>query len=158
SQLGVRVTLKQKEIKIVREDLKKHDFIVARGSWFGDYGDPLTFLETSRSGDGNNDRAYSNPAYDRLLEQAGQEPDTAKRFEILRQAEELLLEESPLVPVYQYVEIYMFDPHKLTGVSPHPRHKQQMFMFDILGDGKGPDVPVEMRKGKSSLFSAEPRP
>lgn len=145
-QLGVHVTLKQKEIKIVREDLKKHDFIVARGSWFGDYGDPLTFLETSRSDDGNNDRAYNNPAFDALLDDAGKETDPAKRLDILRRAEDLLLQDSPLLPVYQYVEIYMFDPHKLTGVSPHPRHKQQLFMLDVLGDGKGPEKPVEMRR------------
>lgn len=145
-QLGVRVALKQKEIKIFKEDLKKHNFIVGRGSWFGDYGDPLTFLETSRTGDGNNDRAYSSPKFDALLEASGNESDPARRLEILRQAEALLLEESPLLPIYQYVEIYMFDPHRLTGVSPHPRHKQQLFMLDVLGDGKGPEKPVEMRR------------
>jgi oligopeptide transport system substrate-binding protein len=146
SQLGVTVTLKQKEIKIVREDLKKHDFIVARGSWFGDYGDPLTFLETSRSDDGNNDRSYNSKEFDALLEAAGNEADPAKRLAILKQAEERLLDDSPLLPVFQYVEIYMFDPHKLTGVSPHPRHKQQLFMLDVLGDGKGPEKPVEMKR------------
>lgn len=145
-QLGVSVVLKQKEIKIVREDLKKHDFIVSRGSWFGDYGDPLTFLEISRSGDGNNDRAYNSPAFDALLDAAGAEADPARRLDILRRAEELLLEDSPLVPVYQYVEIYMFDPQKLTGVSPHPRHKQQLFMLDVIGDGKGPEVFREMKR------------
>lgn len=146
-QLGVKVTLKQKEIKVVREDLKKHNFIVARGSWFGDYGDPLTFLETSRSDDGNNDRSYNSPEFDALLAAAGDETDPARRLAILRSAEERLLADSPLLPVFQYVEIYLFDPHKLTGVSPHPRHKQQLYMLDVLGDGKGPDRPMQMRRG-----------
>lgn len=147
TNLGVKVALRQKELKIFREDLKQHNFVVARGSWFGDYGDPLTFLETSRSTDGNNDRAYDSPAFDALLDAAAAEPDAGRRLEILSRAEGLLLEESPLMPVYRYVEMYMFDAHRLTGVSPHPRHKQQLWMLDVVGDGKGRDVWVEMRRG-----------
>jgi oligopeptide transport system substrate-binding protein len=147
SQLGVKVTLRQKEIKIFREDLKQHNFVVARGSWFGDYGDPLTFLEVNRSTDGNNDRSYDSPAFDALLDKAAAEGDAARRLAILTEAEGLLLEESPLLPVFQYVEMYMFDAHRLTGVSPHPRHKQQLFMLDVLGDGKGPEVPRGMKRG-----------
>lgn len=159
NQLGVSVVLRQKEIKIFREDLKQHNFVVARGSWFGDYGDPLTFLETSRSGDGNNDRSYDSPAFDGLLDQAAAEPDAAKRLEILSRAEGLLLEESPLIPVYQYVELYMFDAHKLAGVSPHPRHKQQLFMLDLLGDGKGPEQPTAMKRlGTAPANSGGTRP
>lgn len=125
--LGVRVILKQKEIKAFREDLKNGNFMVSRASWFGDYGDPTTFLDTNRSDDGNNDRKYANPAYDTLLDQARDEPNPARRMQLLHDAETLLVERDlPLIPIFQYTQLYMFDAHRLDGLSSHPRQEQDM--------------------------------
>jgi hypothetical protein len=52
------------------------------------------------------------------------------------------------VPLFQYVQIIMFDPHKVTGLSSHPRMEQQLFRVDILGDGKGTDEVQRMHEGK----------
>ncbi|MBC7771611.1 MAG: peptide ABC transporter substrate-binding protein, partial [Pyrinomonadaceae bacterium] len=140
--LGVPVTLAQKEIKVFRDDLKNHNFMVSRAGWYGDYGDPTTFLDLSRTGDGNNDRAYSSKPYDSLLDEANGEADAAKRLEILSRAEKIIIEEDlPLVPIFNYVNVYMFDPNKLTGISSHPRQEQNIYLIDIFGDGKGTDSP-----------------
>ena len=139
--LGVQVTLTQKEIKGFRDDARRHNFIVSRGSWYGDYGDPTTFLDINRTGDGNNDRNYSNPEYDRLLDEAGREADATQRMELLRRAEELLLQDAPLLPIFRYAAIYAFDPHKITGISSHPRTDQNLFLVDVFGDHKGTDTP-----------------
>lgn len=143
--LGVSVALQQKEIKVFRNDLKQHNFMVSRAGWFGDYGDPTTFLEINRTGDGNNDRSFSSPAYDALLDRAADEADPVRRYAILAEAERLLVEdELPFIPIHHYNQVYMFDPHKVSGVSPHPRQKQYLYLLDLLGDGKGPDVPREL--------------
>ena len=68
--LGVRTFLAQKEIKVYKDDLKKQNFMTGRAGWFADYADPTTFLDLNRTGDGNNDRAYSSPVYDGLLDEA----------------------------------------------------------------------------------------
>lgn len=144
--LGVAVSLSTKEIKAFKEDLKHHNFMTSRAAWFGDYGDPTTFLELNRTGDGNNDRGYSNPAYDALLDRAANEPDPAKRMDILSEAEAMLVEqELPLAPIFHYSQIYLFDPHKISGISPHPRQVQNLYLVDILGDHKGADVPLSMK-------------
>lgn len=148
--LGVQTRLAQKEIKIFREDLKNKQYMTARAGWYGDYGDPTTFLYVNYSTDGNNDRAYNNPDYDALLDRAAQELDPAKRMELLRQAEELMLFEAPLVPIFYYANVQLFDATKLTGLTPHPRSKNNLFLVDILGDGKGPDVPQNMRPAATS--------
>jgi len=144
--LGVPVSLSQKELKIAKDDLKKKRYVTSRAGWYGDYGDPTTFLDLSRTGDGNNDRGYSNPKYDALLDAASAEPDPQKRLDILAEAERMLMEEEvPMLPLFHYATVYMFDSQKLTGLSTHPRTEQCMYLFDVLGDGKGPDVPKPMR-------------
>jgi len=120
--------------------------LIGRAGWFGDYGDPTTFLDLSRKDDGNNDRKYSSAAYEDLMNRSDREPDAAKRLEILSQAESLLVDtDLPLIPIYHYVQMYMFDPHKVTGISSHPRQEQNVWEVDILGDGKGAERPREMK-------------
>ncbi|MFG0313009.1 MAG: hypothetical protein ACF8LL_02315, partial [Phycisphaerales bacterium] len=128
--------------------LKDKQYMTARAGWFGDYGDPTTFLDINYSTDGNNDRAYNNPAYDALLDRASVELDPEKRMQLLSEAERILIEEDvPLVPIFHYATIYMFDPHRITGLSTHPRTKQNAFLIDVLGDGKGPEQPRPMHAG-----------
>jgi hypothetical protein len=38
----------------------------------------------------------------------------------------------------------MFDSSRISGPNAHPRTTQWMHLFDILGDGKGADVPRTM--------------
>lgn len=136
-ELGVPVRLIRKELRAFREDLKNGRFMVSRGSWFGDYGDPTTFLDINRTGDGNNDRGFSSGAFDQLLDQAAAEQGDT-RLDTLARAEKLLIErEAPLAPIYQHVQTNLFDARRIGGISPHPRQDQDMTRVDVLGDGKG---------------------
>jgi oligopeptide transport system substrate-binding protein len=142
--LGANVELAQREVKVFRNDLRSGNYMVARGSWYGDYGDPTTFLDINRTGDGNNDRQYSSPQFDALMAAADVEVDRDKRMRILEDAERLIVEEDlPILPIFRYVQLYLYDPHRLTGFTSHPRQEQELQNFDILGDGKGADVPRE---------------
>lgn len=145
--LGVRTFLAQKEIKVYKDDLKKQNYMTGRAGWFADYADPTTFLDLNRTGDGNNDRAYSSPVYDKLLDDAKVETDPAKRLALLAEAERLIMEEDlPLVPLFYYVNIYLFDPDEVTGINNHPRLQQDLFQVDMVGDGKGRDVVKPIRR------------
>ncbi len=142
--LGASVELSQREVKSFKNDLRKGNFMVARSSWFGDYLDPSTFLDINRTGDGNNDRKYSSPEYDGLLARAEETTDRATRMQLLAAAERLLVEEDlPILPIFQYVDVSMYDPLRLTGLTSHPRQDQVVDMMDILGDGKGAETPRE---------------
>lgn len=125
--LGVRVMLDQRELKVFREKVKSGDFMVSRASWFGDYGDPTTFLDINRTGNGNNDRGYSNAAYDALLDRAAEERDAEARMRLLEEAERMLVEEEmPLAPIFTWGTIQMFDVHRVEGLSAHPRQEQDL--------------------------------
>jgi oligopeptide transport system substrate-binding protein len=145
SALNVRVELDVRELSQFRADLRSANYMISRGSWFGDYGDPTTFLELNRSTDGNNDRKFNDPAYDAMLDAAAAEPDPVKRYAILAEAERYTVEEAlPLIPIFQYNQVYLFDPDEVSGVSPHPRQKQSIYRLEKLNDGKGADRPLEM--------------
>lgn len=154
--LGVPVSLAQKELKVYREDLKNHAFVTSRAGWFGDYADPTTFLDIMQTGDGNNDRNFSNEKYDGLLARARTTTDPRERLSVLAEAERMLVEEElPMVPIFHYVSMYMFDPAKITGMSAHPRTKQNLFLIDVLGDGVGADVRRPMKPHETGAMGDE---
>jgi oligopeptide transport system substrate-binding protein len=125
--LGVEVQARGKDVRDFRDDLKNGNFMIARGGWYGDYGDPTTFLNLSRSNDGNNDRKYASPRFDGLLDNAAKELDPAKRLAILTEAERLLVEEDlPILPLCGYVTLYMYDPTVVRGLTHHPRLEQHL--------------------------------
>ena len=131
--LGVRVELRGKESKFFKDDLIQGNFMIGRGRWYGDYGDPTTFLDLFKTGDGNNDRGYSNPYVDGLLAQAADEPDPAKRMRLLEECERFLFdEEVPMLILCQLVQVYMYEPGKLTGLSHHPRLTQYLWQVKVV--------------------------
>jgi oligopeptide transport system substrate-binding protein len=141
--LGVEVELRAKEVKVYGDDLDNHNFIIGRGSWYGDYGDPTTFLDKFRTTNGNNDAAFSSERFDQLMEEARLETDRERRMSLLSDAERLAMEEElPILPLYHYVEIYLFDAGKLTGITDHPRQSHYLYRIDVLDDGQGRDEPL----------------
>lgn len=119
-QLGLDVQLRTQEWKVYLSSLDALDFEVARSSWVGDYNDPNTFLDCFVTGRGNNRTGYSSPEYDQLMAEANQQGDPQKRFSLMRQAETLLVERDlPIIPVYYYVGIALYDGNKIGGFVPN---------------------------------------
>lgn len=117
--LGVMVKLEGAESRVFGERLKNQDYSIARASWFGDYRDPTTFLDKFVSGNGNNDAAYGNPAYDALMAEAASTTEAGKRLDLLQQAEALLLADQPLAPIFHYVSVSLFDPKRVRDLQPN---------------------------------------
>ncbi len=104
--LNVDVKLINLEWKLFIDAKNKGDFIIARDGWIGDYPDPLTFLELWTSYAGNNYGKWENKEYDTLIETSnlllGKE-----RFEKLYKAEKMLMDESSIIPIYYFGDMYM---------------------------------------------------
>lgn len=123
--LSVPIEVRSNDAKFYKDDLKSGNFMIARGGWYGDFGDPMAYLMLSRTGDGNNDRGYSNPAFDAMLDEAEAEVDPAQRLALLAEAERFLMEEeSPFIPLCTYKTLYMYEPGVLKGLTRHPRLEQ----------------------------------
>lgn len=117
NNLGIEVSYRGLERGSFGTDRRTHNFMVARGGWYGDYTDPTTWMELVKTGDGNNDGQFSSGAYDALLAKAAMEADPGKRFGILREAERMVVEEEfPLLPLYQYSDGFIFDEGKIENL------------------------------------------
>jgi oligopeptide transport system substrate-binding protein len=110
TELGLSVELRNMENKTVLESRRAGAYDMLRSVWIADYADPTSFLEIWRSDSGNNYTNWGNPHYDQLLDQATQTLDTAARFALLHQAEELLLNEAPVLPLYSFTHVFVKRP------------------------------------------------
>lgn len=116
--LGVKVALPKQEYKVYLGSQKNLDYDICRSSWIGDYNDPNTFLDMFTDGNGNNRTGWAEAGYDAQILAAAAEPDPMKRYEIFRQAEDLLCNTSAAIaPVYHYVGIQFYHPEQLSGVE-----------------------------------------
>jgi oligopeptide transport system substrate-binding protein len=130
--LGVNVELRGTDNKFFSADLHAGNFMVARGRWYGDYGDPTTFLDVFRSDNGNNDRGYINYEIDNALDRASLELDPKKRLSMLRDIEEVLFtSEVPMLVICQLLQLYMYEPERVTGLTSHPRLVQHLWRVVI---------------------------
>ena len=116
--LGIRLELRQMEKQVYLKAQRSLDYDVTRSSWMGDYNDPVTFLGLFRANDGNNRTGWKNARYDELMDRAAREPGLARRKEILREAETLLIrDEAPIVPVYYFAGFNYYNPRRVSGIE-----------------------------------------
>ena len=105
--LGISVNIRQSEWKSYQKAMSDLDYDISTGGWIGDYPDPTTFLDMWKKGDGNNRTGWSSEEYERLLGKAELTEDPTQRIRILEEAEKILLNETPIVPIYWYTKCYL---------------------------------------------------
>ncbi|WP_324726081.1 peptide ABC transporter substrate-binding protein [Actomonas aquatica] len=108
--LGLTVTLRNMENKTVLETRRTGGYDLLRSAWIADYNDPTSFLDVFRSDSGNNYTGWANADYDRLLDEATQASDPATRRSLLQQAETILLEDAPILPLFTYTHVFALHP------------------------------------------------
>ncbi|MEM9802763.1 MAG: peptide ABC transporter substrate-binding protein, partial [Planctomycetota bacterium] len=122
--LGIKAKLLNQEWKVYLDTQANVGYDVSRSAWIGDYADPNNFVELFVTGGENNKTGWGDPAYDELVRRAAAELDPAARMEILAEAEALLMERQPILPIYYYVTQTTFSP-RLGGY--HPNVKDEHF-------------------------------
>lgn len=110
--LGIRVELINQEWSAFQERVRGLKYDIARAGWIGDYVDPNTFLGMFTTGDGNNQTGWSNSEFDDLIKnRVPAAADRETRMKLLRRAEEILLDELPVLPLYYGVSTSMVRPY-----------------------------------------------
>ena len=77
------------------------NFQIACTRWAPDYADPTTFLNVLASSNSNNYGKWENAQYNSLLKQAQNEIDVNKRWNELLEAEKVMMDDMPNIPVVQ---------------------------------------------------------
>ena len=118
NELGIEVELVNQDWKVYLSREMVGDFQISRAGWIGDYEDPNTFLDLMRPNRGNNKTGWENMDFDALVEEANTINDQEKRYELLNEAEKILIDNMPIIPLYTYVRVYQLSPD-VKGFNPH---------------------------------------
>jgi oligopeptide transport system substrate-binding protein len=116
--LSIRVSLRNQEWASHLSSQQRLDYQVSRAGWIGDYLDPNTFLDMFVTGGANNQTGWSNTQYDALIQGAAAEPDPQQRLRMLHEAEVILMDELPVIPIYYRVSKNMVRPY-VKGFYPN---------------------------------------
>jgi len=108
--LGITTRLDNQEWKVYLAAQRALEYDVSRSVWIADYSDPTNFLDVWRSGGKNNRTGWGDARFDERLSRAAHELDPGRRRELLSEAEAILMEELPLLPIYTYVTRNVVSP------------------------------------------------
>ena len=109
--LNIDVVLLNQEWKVYLDTVSNHHYEIARAGWIGDYVDPNNFLDMFLCNGGNNRTRWCNPEYDQIiLQQVPKAKTHQQRLKLFQQAENILLQEMPVIPIYIYTSNNLVHP------------------------------------------------
>jgi peptide/nickel transport system substrate-binding protein len=116
--IKVQVEVLQKALLLDMAANNKSPFF--RASWIADYPDAENYLSVfySKNPSPPNYTRFSNRAFDALFEKAIQEPVDSIRYTMYQQADKIVLEEAPVVPLWYDKVIRMVQP-SVIGFKPN---------------------------------------
>jgi oligopeptide transport system substrate-binding protein len=111
AKIYIDLTLDSVESGMFLVKMQQHDFDIGFASWIADFNDASNYLDLLRSGAGENYGDYRNPKYDALLANAQQQTDLKIRGQIMKQAEQIALDDYVWVPAYFMVTRDIVQPY-----------------------------------------------
>lgn len=123
-EVGVETTLHHTNLATHFSDLQNGDFEVAQAGWFGE-NNPEHYIELlwSKIGPANYGR-YESPRFDRLFEEARETADLQSRLTKLAAAEQVALDDFPVIPLYVTMTLNLVKTHvggwEANGRNLHP--------------------------------------
>jgi oligopeptide transport system substrate-binding protein len=128
--LGIEAEEEAVEPRVYFGRAEHHDFEIAFGAWSADYTDAWTFLANFRRDAAElNPGNYSNSNFDALLDRSRNAPSAAERSALLQSAENLMLEDQPILPIDYTVSQLLVSP-RLHGYGNAPLNcRPSRFLF-----------------------------
>ncbi len=108
--LNINVQIENKEWKVYMAARDNHEHQIARAGWLADYVDPSNFFDVFRSYSGNNRSAWASAAYDELMLKVESTVDLNERNKLFEEANKILADEMPIIPLYYYVDVNLVSP------------------------------------------------
>ena len=139
AEYGINMSIDKQEWSTFLQTRKTGSYSVARNGWLADYNDPISFLDMWITNSGNNDSQFGRgdhasyagyeyngetgktwaESYDKLIAESKKEHDPEKRFELLHEAEDILMSTGAICPIYYYTDLYMVN-QDVQGFFPSP--------------------------------------
>ena len=107
-ELKIKVELEAVEPKIYFQRISHKEFQLAAGSWTADFSDPINFLEVFKYKDAStNNTNWESNKYADLLNQSGLCMDSEERKRLMREAEQILMDQMPIIPIFHFALNYL---------------------------------------------------
>lgn len=112
-QIGIRIDVEIIQKSLLLEQTSKSEALFFRGSWIADYPDAENFLSVfyGKNPAPPNYTRYFNPKFDVLYEKALAEKNDSLRWIIYRQADQLMIKDAPVVPLWYDMVIRLVQPY-----------------------------------------------
>jgi oligopeptide transport system substrate-binding protein len=122
TNLGIKVKLTGLEWKTYLLRLDEQPFTMYRLGWGADYAHPNNFLRdvfgcTGNAPNGNNESRWCNAQFNDLLNQAATKPDIAAALPLYSQAQQILVDDAPVIFLYWYGRFTLVKPW-VQGLTP----------------------------------------
>lgn len=108
--IGVRAELINAERQVVNATIRQGDFDLGRAAWFAGIEDAFGLLNYFLSDSPSNVSRYQSQEFDALIGQANQLMDRAARAGLLREAEQVLMRDQAIIPIFYYVSRRLVSP------------------------------------------------
>jgi len=120
SEVGIPIQVEVVQKALLLEMTANQRAPFFRGSWIADYPDAENYLSVfySRNPSPPNYTRYNNPRFDRLFEQALAETNDSLRYRLYQQADQLIMEDAPVVPLWYDKVVHLVQP-KVKGFEPN---------------------------------------
>jgi ABC-type transport system substrate-binding protein len=115
-QIGINSEISTYESSVYWDLINPGEWEAARDGWTGDYDDPKTSLflwQAYREGPDKDVRWYDTPnalRFEELMRSADVELDSEKRLNLFREAEKVILDDMPIIPIWHAVEPILIKP------------------------------------------------
>ncbi len=112
-QVGIKIQVETVQKSLLLEQTAKSEALFFRGSWIADYPDAENYLSVfyGRNPAPPNYTHYNNPAFDKLYEQALSEKNDSMRSKIYQHADQIMINDSPVVPLWYDMVIHLVQPY-----------------------------------------------
>jgi oligopeptide transport system substrate-binding protein len=112
-QVGIKIQVETVQKSLLLEETAKSDALFFRGSWIADYPDAENYLSVfyGKNPAPPNYMRYKNARFDKLYEQALAEKNDSLRYKIYQLADELMIKDAPVVPLWYDMVIRFVKPY-----------------------------------------------
>ena len=112
-QIGIKINVEVVQKSLLLEQTAKSEALFFRGSWIADYPDAENFLSVfyGKNPAPPNYTRYHNPKFDKLYEASLSEKNDSIRYSLYRQADQVMIKDAPVVPLWYDMVIWMVQPN-----------------------------------------------
>ncbi len=112
-QVGIKIQVETVQKSLLLEETAKSEALFFRGSWIADYPDAENYLSVfySKNPAPPNYTRYKNPRFDALYEKALGEKNDSVRYDTYRKADQLMIRDAPVVPLWYDMVIRLQQPY-----------------------------------------------